>query len=306
VSRRLAFLGSKPLGLAVLRALREAVPPDAWASVLVFDDRDDGRSAFADFEAYAAAHALPLRVVRTAADVDAALAETPPDVVVVSGWYRIIPVERYRPRTRFFGFHGSLLPAYRGNAPLVWQVLNGEPRAGVSFFELVEGMDEGDLVGQHAFPVGPDDTIADVLAEVERGSGALAAAHAPALLAGTAPLTPQAAEGASYCGLRTPDDGRIDWTWPAGRIHDFVRAQTRPYPGAFTTLDTGERVTVWRTERDPRAYWAVPGSVVERRPDALVVGTGAGVIRLVEAEVETPSGVVTASAHIRSLRARLL
>jgi methionyl-tRNA formyltransferase len=277
------FLGSKALGLDVLRAASDVADV---TGVLALQDDADARSVFADFESAGGASGVPFRAVGSTADVRAALQEWRPSVVVVSGWYRMLPVGEFNPATRFYGLHGSLLPKYRGNAPLVWQVLNGEDHAGVSLFELVDGVDEGDIVGQQSFPIGSDDTIADVLSRAADASVALVRAHLASLVAGTAAPTPQDHAEATYCGLRTPEDGRIDWTWPAKRIHDFVRAQTDPYPGAFTYCD-GEVVPVLRTALDPRRYHAVPGRVVERGDDGVVVGTGDGVIRVFD--VKAPS-----------------
>ncbi len=284
--------------------MASVVPVEAWTAALVLDDGEDPRSSLYEIKDAATRADIPVRIVRTADEVDIQLESLSPDIVIVSGWYRMLPVKRFQPRTRFFGFHGSRLPAYRGNAPLVWQVLRGELEAGLSFFELVEGMDEGDLVGQVIFAIGPDDTIADVLASAETAAERLVLDHMHQLVHTEPELVPQTNIGASYCGLRIPEDGRIDWRWSSRQIHNFVRAQTRPYPGAFTALNGGARVAVWRTELDGRQYHAVPGSVVERTDGVLVVGTGDGVLRMVEADVETEAGPHPAVEVVRSLRAR--
>jgi methionyl-tRNA formyltransferase len=168
-----------------------------------------------------------------------------PDLILVIGWYHMVPhsLRELAPRG-CVGIHGSLLPRYRGGAPLVWAMIHGEREAGVSLFHLADGVDDGDVVAQRSFPIGPDDSIREALARATAASVELVEKYVPLLLNGTAPRTPQDHSGATHFPQRSPEDGRIDWTWSAARIRDFVRAQTRPYPGAFTEIG-GKRVTLW-------------------------------------------------------------
>lgn len=171
-----------------------------------------------------------------------------PSILVVVGWYHLIPKAIMRlPRHGAVGVHASLLPKYRGNAPLVWAVIEGERETGVSLFHFDDGIDSGDLVDQRRFAIDPADTIREVLAKAEGASVDLLCEHFDALVDGTAPRRPQNEEDATSFPPRTPQDGEIDWSWTADRIRNFVRAQTRPYPGAFTVID-GRRVTLWDIE----------------------------------------------------------
>lgn len=174
-----------------------------------------------------------------------ALADLRPELIVVIGWYYMVPraLRELAPRG-CVGIHGSLLPRYRGGAPLVWALINGEPEAGVSLFHLGDGVDDGDIVAQRAFPVAPGDTIREALERATAASVALVEEFVPRLLEGTAPRLPQDHSLATHFPQRSPADGRIDWSWSAERIRNFIRAQTRPYPGAFTELG-GKRVTLW-------------------------------------------------------------
>lgn len=292
---RFAFLGSKHLGVRVLTAALETAG-DQLVGALGLTDHTDQRSAFDELRLVARASGKAFRAVSSTRDVVEALERWQPDVVIVCGWYQVLPVTHLAP-IRFYGFHGSLLPRYRGNAPLVWQVINGEARAGVSFFELVDALDEGPIVGQTPFDISVDDSIGDVLGRAAAASEDLVKSHLLPLLLGRAEHRGQDQTLATYCGGRIADDGLIDWSWTSVRIHNFIRAQAHPYPGAFTRLRGGDRVHIWRTRLDNRKFTAVAGSVVERLASEFVVGTGDGVIRVVEYSTDS-------DRPIRSIRTR--
>lgn len=300
---RVVFMGSKAAGLSLCRLMCETLPEGALSGILCPDDRADARSELAAFEALAAAHGVPLRVVANRAETMAALDHLAPRYVLVHGWYQIVPVDDTGTR-EFFGFHYSPLPRYRGNAPLVWQILNGEPEIGISFFRFTSGMDEGPVAAQARFPLGENGTVADALEAANAGMLDIARRLLPELVAGTLTLTSQPEAGASYCGLRTPADGVIDWHAPARRVHDFVRAQSDPYPGAFTRLEDGQLLRIWRTAIEPRTYFGVPGAVLEVHDDWVLVACGEGAVRVLEASVDGDPDR-TPRRQLRSLRLRL-
>ena len=218
--------------------------------------------------------------------------DTPPDLLFMVSWrYLVPPAVTQRARLGAFVFHDSLLPAYRGFAPTVWAILNGEDHTGVTLFEAAEGVDSGPMVAQRRVPVGPDDTIAEVLPRVTAACLDLLTEYWPALTAGTAPRTPQDEAQATYTCRRIPADNRIDWSRPAQEVYDLIRAVTAPYPGAFTVFE-GEPLTIWRARRlpdYPRYVGAVPGRVADVRPGVgTVVLCGDGAL-LVE-EVQRTGG----------------
>jgi methionyl-tRNA formyltransferase len=149
-----------------------------------------------------------------------------------------------------FNMHGSLLPKYRGRVPVNWAIINGETETGATLHEMVEKPDAGRIVDQEAVPIGPDDLAVDVFGKVSGAAGRVLARSLPGLVAGTAALKAQDLSKGSYFGGRRPEDGRIDWSQPAKRIHDLVRAVAPPYPGAFTGLEGG-RLRVLRTRLLP-------------------------------------------------------
>ena len=168
-----------------------------------------------------------------------------PDLIFVAGWYYFVS-EKLRNIAPLgaIGLHGSLLPKYRGGAPLVWAMINGEKETGISLFYLDEGTDTGDVIGQERFPIAEDETIAEVMAKMEKAAVCLIKNYVPKLASGNAPRIVQDESAATIFPQRCPDDGKIDWAWSPKQIRDFVRAQTRPYPGAYTIIG-GKKVTIW-------------------------------------------------------------
>lgn len=143
--------------------------------------------------------------------------------------------------------HGSLLPRYRGRAPVNWMLLHGETRGGVTLHHMVKRADAGDIVDQEGFDIGPDDTGVDVYRKMMPVAERVLRRSAPLVLAGTAPRVLQMESKATKFGRRTPEDGRIEWRWCAEDVRNLVRAVTKPYPGAFTFAGP-QKVLVWRAE----------------------------------------------------------
>jgi methionyl-tRNA formyltransferase len=283
----IALLVSKAAGLALMRFLVEEGLP--VCGILTPDDRADSRSVLDDIRAAASAAGLSCVVDDSADAVEEHITAWGPDLILVLGWYRRIAVERW-PTVPVFGFHGSPLPRYRGGAPIVWQIIEGEPRVGLTMFRLAAGIDDGDVVAVRYRAVALDETIADVLPWLGATAIALVREHIGSLLAGETELTPQDHSRATYCSLRYPSDGRIDWRMTARRVHDFVRAQTAPYPGAFTETTDGRSVHIWRTRLEPRTWLGPPGRVIDILSDGVVVACAEGAVIVTEATVAGEPG----------------
>jgi methionyl-tRNA formyltransferase len=151
-----------------------------------------------------------------------------------------------------FNMHGSLLPKYRGRAPVNWAVLHGERETGATLHEMVEKPDAGRIVGQVAVPILEDDLAVDVFGKVTAAAERLLRRELPKLLEGRATLTAQDLSKGSYFGGRRPEDGRIDLARGAREIHNLVRAVAPPYPGAFTSL-RGRPLKILRTRIEREA-----------------------------------------------------
>jgi methionyl-tRNA formyltransferase len=132
--------------------------------------------------------------------------------------------------------HGSLLPNYRGRAPVNWAILRGERESGATLHYMVARADAGDIVDQLAVPILEDDDAREVFAKVTVAAETILARSLEPLVQGRAPRRPQPLEPGQYFGRRRPEDGRIDWHWPARQIHDLVRAVAPPFPGAFALV----------------------------------------------------------------------
>jgi len=133
--------------------------------------------------------------------------------------------------------HGSLLPRYRGRAPVNWAILHGERQTGATLHYMTEKPDDGDIVGQTAVPILPDDQAREVFDKVTVAAELTLDSALPALMAGRAPRIVQDRAMASYFGGRKPEDGVIDWSRDALSIHNLVRAVAPPYPGASTRVN---------------------------------------------------------------------
>lgn len=200
------------------------------------------------FEPLSKAYGVPLVRVDTSL-TDARylrlLDEWHADFGLAIGWYHMVP---HMVRDRFTkgvaGIHASLLPRYRGGAPLVWAIINGEAQAGVTLFYFDDGVDSGDIIAQSAFEILRDDTIATVCEKATTAAVELARTHVAKIRMGVAQRIPQDHACASQFPQRRPEDGLIDWNKSAEETRNFIRAQTRPYPGAFTIVN-GKKITIW-------------------------------------------------------------
>jgi methionyl-tRNA formyltransferase len=172
------------------------------------------------------------------------LAKLEPDFLLVIGWYYMIPKSfRELAIKGCAGIHASLLPKYRGGAPLVWAMINGEKETGISFFYFSDGVDDGDLIAQVKFPIEESDTIKQLLDKTQQSSLRIIEEYIPKISNGTALRYSQKGEP-TYVPQRKPEDGLIDWSWDKEKIKRFINAQTKPYPGAFTIIE-GKKVIIW-------------------------------------------------------------
>ena len=188
------------------------------------------------------------------------------------------------PRLGAFNMHGSLLPKYRGRAPINWAVLHGESRLGMTLHRMVKSADAGAVVDQEGVDISPRDTAEQAFRQVLPCARRVLARQIDALLAGTAKETPQDETQVTYFGGRTPEDGRILWTQSSRQIFNLIRAVTDPYPGAFSDIGAS-RLMVWWAEPDSpaaRGRRGRPGEVLSVAP--LVVATADGALELTKTD----------------------
>ncbi|MEQ9856474.1 bifunctional UDP-4-amino-4-deoxy-L-arabinose formyltransferase/UDP-glucuronic acid oxidase ArnA [Pectobacterium versatile] len=211
--------------------------------------------------------------------------ELAPDVIF-SFYYRTLLSDDILQLPAFgaFNLHGSLLPRYRGRAPVNWVLVNGETQTGVTLHKMVSRADAGDIVAQSVVAIDDDDTALTLHGKCRTAAAALLAQQLPLIRSREITLTPQDESRASYFGRRTAADGLIDWHKSAREINNLIRAVTEPYPGAFMFL--GERnVTIWRARVVKDKIGGEPGAIISTSP--LVVACGEDALEIVSGQSET-------------------
>ncbi len=236
----------------------------------------------------AALHGIPVEYAEDLDDaaLDARIAAIAPDFLFSFYFRRMLPAAILeRPRRGALNMHGSLLPRYRGRVPVNWCVIRGETETGASLHYMVAKPDAGDLVGQQAVPILPDDTALDVFRKVTVAAEGVLYRALPGLILGTAPRYRLDLAQGNYHGGRRPEDGRIDWTRPAREIHDLVRGVAPPYPGATTTIN-GRPARVLRTTWQPIASTEAPGSFVLHGDQLRATGGDGRALLVLELEID--------------------
>jgi methionyl-tRNA formyltransferase len=220
-----------------------------------------------------------------------------PELVFVIGWSQLVRQPFIAvAQEGVFGMHPTLLPRHRGRAPIPWAILSGLARTGVTLFEIVDSTaDSGAIVGQMVVEIAEDDTATTLFDRLATAHVALIREYVPELIGGTARRIPQEVRRASTWPRRAPADGIIDWETRARYLYDWVRAQTRPYPGAFTFLGD-EKIVVWRARAVELEQRAPAGTIVAERPEGHVVACGEGGLLL--EEVETEAGALVVGARL--------
>ena len=272
------------IGRRCLEAARE-VGDDVAAIVTLpgpIDPNRSGQVAFDDL----GAPVIATEDVNSPETV-AAVREARPDAIFVVGWSQLVRGELIElAPLGVYGMHPTLLPRHRGRAPIPWAILSGLAKTGVTLFEIVDPTaDSGPIIAQREVEVEPTETATTLYDKLLDAHVELLAEHLPRIADGTATRRPQDAKRASVWPKRIPADGIIDWETRARYLDDWVRAQTRPYPGAFTYLND-EKLIVWRARPIDVEAREPAGTVLELRPDGAVVACGEGSLLLEEVEPE--------------------
>ena len=237
---------------------------------LVLTHRDDpGEQVwFASVEALARQRGLNVETPEDASspELAARLQAIAPDFLFSFYYRRMLPSAVLATARRgAYNMHGSLLPKFRGRAPVNWAILEGECQTGASLHEMAAKPDAGQLVDQQAVPIGENDVASEVFARVTDAAEQVLRRSLPKLLDGTARAQPQDLTAGSYYGRRRPEDGCVDWNRPARAVHDLIRAVAPPYPGAFTSWGS-------RPARILRSWWGeVPSALGEAAPGTVAV-----------------------------------
>ena len=288
---RTVFMGTAELACASLEALvRE--PDLTVAAVVTQPDRPRGRDLKlqpSPVKQVALRHHLPvLQPERARAESFLAqLSELRPDIITVAAYGQILPKAILElPRFGCLNVHTSLLPKYRGAAPIQWAILNDEPETGVTIMQMDEGMDTGGILRQEATPIRTDDnaqTLHDRLAQI---GAALLVPTLRDVAAGKLAPRPQPTGGASHARKLAKEDGLLDWTQPARTLWNRVRA-FMPWPGAFTHFPDQPQphlLKIWRAEVTEGT--GAPGEILRADKTGILVACGSGALQIFELQRE--------------------
>ena len=282
---KVTFIGSKSIGIKALKTIY-SLAPDKLHYIVTINDSRDVRCELNNFKDFSKTTGKTLFILNKPSELESIIQDDPPDMCIVVGWYWILKKGLLEMILNgFLGIHASLLPKYRGGAPLVWPIINGDKESGVSLFHFDEGMDTGDLVGQKRFKINSKDTIADIIVKAESLTIELLKDKYHLLLDETAPRAPQNHNEATYCSQRKPEDGHINWRLTNVEIHNAIRAQSHPYSGAFGFAN-GKKLYIWKSRVFQQMYYGIPGLVVQVSDNHVIVTCGKGAICLYDAQLE--------------------
>ncbi|ETT57189.1 methionyl-tRNA formyltransferase [Paenibacillus sp. FSL H8-0457] len=265
------------------------------AAVVTQPDRPQGRKKVltpTPVKEAALRHGIPVLQPQRLRNPEAVaeLAEYKPELIVTAAYGQILPKSVLdMPALGCLNVHGSLLPAYRGGAPIQRSIINGESVTGITLMYMAEGLDTGDMIARTEVPIEDDDTAGTMFEKLSQAGAELLRRELPRLVKGRVEAEPQDDSKATYAPNLTRDDEKIDWSRTSREIYDQIRGLV-PYSGGFT-LWNGEVFKVWAAAKPDSAQKpsgdAQPGTVLELHETGIVVKTGDGTLTLLTVQ---PSG----------------
>ncbi len=284
---RALFFGTPAIAVPSLEALASIAEV---VGVVCQPDRPSGRGltlTAPPVKERALALGLPVvqpEKIRTP-DFAAWVTERQADVALVIAYGRILPKGILEaPRHGCLNLHASLLPRYRGAAPITWSIAHGEVETGISLMWMDEGMDTGPVFTQHRIPIGPDMTADELALELGRLAAGVVRADVLRAVSGQLQPTPQDGSLATSAPILQKEDGRIDWSRDNRAVHDHVRAMTS-WPGAFTHAG-GKLLKVLQTSLGSDVAGALPGTVVTADKRGVEIACGRGTLVLLRGQLE--------------------
>ena len=301
---KIVFMGTPDFAVPALKALAESAKHEV-SLVVTQPDRPRGRSgkpAPSDVKLCAEQYGIPVfqpEKVREEAAVERLRRENA-DIFVVAAFGQLLPKTILEmPRFGCINIHGSLLPAYRGAAPVQWAILDGQKEAGDTIMQMNEGLDTGDILMQESIPLSADETAGSLYDKLSSMGGPLLLKALDAIEAGTVTPVPQGDSGTHYAKMLRKEMGNIDWTKSAEEIGRLVRG-LNPWPSAYTHWN-GKMLKIWMAETVTQEELsalgcdekngmdlkeAQPGTVMIVTKDTLMVQTGDGLLALTELQME--------------------
>lgn len=281
MKQRILFIGGTLRGLKLLEMLVNSGKKPIYAYIMQEDKHETVKVSTA-LRKFCRTRNIASKVCKKInIDEAANILRLKPDVTFVCGWRTIIPPELYN-KIPFgcIAAHDSLLPKYRGFAPLNWAIINGEEKTGVTLFRIRRGIDSGEIFGQKIVKIGPQDTATEIYLRIINATTELYREFLLSLEENKLKWRKQNESGATYTCKRTPADGEIDWNKSAREIYNFIRALSPPYPCAWTRYK-GKiiRITKASLPRKQLKYAGnVPGRIVSILDDGVLILCGEGQI----------------------------
>lgn len=277
---RILFMGTPDFAVPSLEALIEA--GHQVCGVFTQPDRPKNRGMKLlppPVKVCAQSHDIPVYQPTKLRDGTALalIQELAPELIVVAAYGRILPDEILAaPPVGCINVHSSLLPAYRGAAPINWAVLNGDKESGVTIMHMAHDLDAGDIIAQTVTPVGPDETAPELYTRLADLGAKLLVSVVSDLAAGTATRTPQDHDKATLAPMLSKELSPMDWNRTASQLHNQVRGLI-PWPAAVTTL-SGSRCKVFSTTVLPDHTAAAPGTILRADKAGIDVACGEGTV----------------------------
>ena len=285
---KIIFMGTPDFSVGALKALMEA--GHQLQAVVTQPDKKKGRGekvSFPPVKEEALKAGLPVYQPEKVRDPEfiRVLKEYAPDVIVVIAFGQILPKEILTlPRYGCINVHASLLPKYRGAAPIQWAVIDGEEKTGVTTMQMNEGLDTGDLLETVEITLDPKETGGSLFDKLAREGAGLIVKTLEDIEAGIVTPKPQGEEGACYAKMLKKEMGKLDFARPAAELERLIRG-LNPWPSAFTRLG-GKSLKIWDAEVDDRDFDGEYGEIVAVEKDCLVVKTGEGSLLIRELQLE--------------------
>ena len=262
-------MGSKKLGFSCLEMIY-SMDSESLCGVVTIDDNSDKRSYFNEIRAFCFINKVPLYVAADNKHFNRLIKKIKPHKWFVVCWYWLIDKEILdMVPMGVIGIHNSLLPKYRGGSPLVWSIINGDEYVGSTIFSITEDMDKGDIWAQTSIKLEFDHYVSDVLNILEDSI----IQNFRNIIKNKITPTPQNHDEATFCAQRIPSDGKIDFNKNNIQVYNFIRAQSFPYPGAFTIYKNNELIVLKAVPINIKCY-GTPGQVFKINKEGVWVVCG--------------------------------
>jgi methionyl-tRNA formyltransferase len=241
---RIVYISGTEVGVEIYNAIYEA----GFEVDTIFTyklEKKEKISGFFDYEEISKSNLIRVDNIN---DEIEKIEKINPDLIIVGGWQQLLCKEILEiPELGAIGFHSSVLPKYRGRAPINWALIMGEEKTGITMFYLSENADDGDIIAQKEVEILFNDDCNTLYKKCAKAGAEIIKENLVKIQKGTAPKIHNSSKSYPICPKRTPKDGEIDFNRSSLEVYNFIRALTKPYPGAFTYVN-GKKIVIYKIE----------------------------------------------------------